>query len=209
MFISRFMPRPKALHFKSDISGTAGIEFALIVPIAMVLLLSAVEYSRAVVMARRFNLVTATMSDLIARDEYEDVASMGGLQKAIETIWSPYDKQSLVLQVIAVRQALPTATKIAPLTNYVFWSYDFKIDPGTVPSKTYTKCSAYSGLPNGMLSGGSSTIIVNADYTFKTLFGVKVPGITSGQSAWKSSSSHSPRNLCVGWGAANCISTCE
>jgi Flp pilus assembly pilin Flp len=209
MFISRFMPRPKALHFRSDTSGTAGIEFALIVPVAMALLYGAIEYSRAVTMARRFNLVTATLSDLIARDDYEDPSSMGGLQKAIETIWSPYDKKDLVLQVIVVRQAAATATKVPPLSNYVFWTWDFKIDPAASPAKTYTKCSAYAGLPAGMLSGGSSTVIVEATYKFKTLFGVQAPGIKAASSEWKSSSSHAPRNLCVGWGVANCTSTCE
>lgn len=209
MFISRFMPRPRTRGFGTDQSGTAGIEFALIAPIAIVLMLGAIEYSRAVVMARRFNLITATLGDLVARDDFEDSNTMDGLKHAMETIWSPYDKTSLVLQVVAVRKAGATATKRAPLSDYVYWAQDVKIDSSASPAKTYNACDSYAGLPAGMLAAGGSTIIVNGQYTFRTLFGVKVPGFVSATSNWTSSSSHSPRNLCVGWGSANCISNCE
>ena len=203
------MPRPRRRGFASDASGTAGIEFALIAPIALVLLLGAIEYSRAVVMARRFNLITATLGDLVARDDFEDANTMLGLKSAMETIWSPYEKTTLVLQVVAVRKAGATATKRAPLSDYVYWSQNVKIDAGASPPQSYNTCDNYSGLPAGMLAAGGSTIIVNGNYTFKTLFGVKVPGFTTSSSPWTSSSSHAPRNLCVGWGSANCISNCE
>jgi Flp pilus assembly protein TadG len=209
MFISRFMPRPRARRFATDASGTAGVEFALIAPIAIVLMLGAIEYSRAVVMSRRFNLITATLGDLIARDDFESNSTMDGLKHAMETIWSPYDKTSLVLQVVAVRKAGATATKRAPLSDYVYWPFDVKIDPAASPAKTYSKCDDYVGLPAGMISAGGSTIIVNGQYTFKTLFGIKVPGFATSSQSWTSSSSHSPRNLCVGWDSANCISNCE
>lgn len=209
MFISRFMPRPRVRGFSSDNSGTAGIEFALIAPIALVLMLGAIEYSRAVVMARRFNLITATLGDLVARDDFEDPNSILGLTHAMETIWSPYEKTSLVLQVVAVRKAGATATKRAPLSDYVYWSEDVKVDSSANPAQSYNTCDSYAGLPAGMLAPGGSTIIVNGQYTFKTLFGVKVPGFVTSTASWTSSSSHSPRNLCVGWGSANCISNCE
>jgi Flp pilus assembly protein TadG len=209
MFISRFMPRPRVRGFASDNSGTAGIEFALIAPIAVVLMLGAIEYSRAVVMARRFNLITATLGDLVARDDFEDDNSMQGLKHAMETIWSPYDKTSLVLQVVAVRKAGATATRRAPLSDYVYWPYDMSLDGTSTPTTSYARGDSYVGLPAGMLAAGGSTIIVNGKYTFKTLFGVKVPGFVNSTSPWTSSSSHSPRNLCVGWGSANCISNYE
>ena len=209
MFISRFMPRPRVRGFASDNKGTAGIEFALIAPIAVVLMLGAIEYSRAVVMARRFNLITATLGDLVARDDFENIGTMAGLKHAMETIWSPYDKTSLVLQVVAVRKAGATATLRAPLSDYVYWSEVVAIDSAATPATTYGRGDSYAGLPAGMLAAGGSTIIVNSKYTFKTLFGVKVPGFVTSTSPWTSSSSHSPRNLCVGWGSANCISIYE
>lgn len=203
MFISRFLPSRLAKAYGSDNSGMAAVEFALIAPVALVMMLGAIEYSRAVVMARRFNLVTATVSDLIARDDFEDAGTMTGIEHAVETIWSPYDRTSLKLNVIAVRQAAATAVKVAPFSNYVDWGM-------VLPDMTaVTRCSGYAGLPAGLLSPGSSTIVVNATYTYHTLFNVKVPGMATSSQNWTSSSSHAPRNLCVGWGAANCTPACE
>jgi Flp pilus assembly protein TadG len=204
MFISRFSPKWSTKGFGSDISGTAGIEFALIAPIALMMLLGAIEYSRAVVMARRFNLVTATISDLVARDDYEDANTMLGLQNAVTTIWSPYKMATLDMKVIAVRQAALNATKRAPQSNYVYWA-----QPLATATAAPAQCSDYTGLPAGMLSPGNSTIIVNSTYTYTTLFGIKVPGMTTTTQNWTSSSSHAPRNLCVGWGTANCSTPCE
>jgi Flp pilus assembly pilin Flp len=209
MFISRFMPRPRRRGFASNTSGTAGIEFALIAPVAIIMMLGAIEYSRAVVMARRFNLVTATLGDLVARDDFEDPGTMLGLKHAMETIWSPYDKTSLVLQVLAVRKAATTAKLRPPLSDYVYWPWVISLDGASTPTKSYARGDSYAGLPAGMLAPGGGTIIVEAKYTFKTLFGVKVPGFVSSTSNWTSSSSHSPRNLCVGWFTPNCISTYE
>jgi Flp pilus assembly pilin Flp len=209
MFISRFMPRPRRRGFASNKEGTAAIEFALIAPVAMVLMIGAIEYSRAVVMSRRFNLITATLGDLIARDDYEDNTTMAGLKNAMETIWYPYKKDTLFLQVIAVRQAMPTATNIAPMANYVYWPFPMPIGSTATGSKTYKKCDLYTGLPAIMLAPGGSTIIVNGEYQYETMLGWKVPGMSSNKMQWKSSSSHSPRNLCTAWGAANCTQNCE
>ncbi len=167
------------------------------------MLMGAIEYSRAVVMARRFNLVTATISDLVARDDFEDDTTMIGLKNAMTTIWAPYDATSLKLNVVAVRQAALNATKRAPQSNYVYWG---TLLPDMIDQP---RCADYSGIPAGMLSPGNSTIIVNATYTYKTLFGIKVPGMTTTTQSWTSSSSHSPRNLCVGWQTPNCSTTCE
>ena len=155
----------------------------------------------AVVLARRFNLVTATISDLVARDDYEDPTSMTGLKNAMSTIWSPYDPATLDLKVVAVRQGAVGGTKAGQ--NYVYWGKDL-ISGADIPS-----CTSYNGLPAGLLSPGASTIVVNATYTYHTLFGVKVPGMATTTQNWTSSSSHAPRNLCVGWPTAICTTPCE
>ena len=210
MFISRFVPRPRnARSLGCDIAGTAGIEFALIVPVVLVMMLGAIEYSRAVVMARRFNLITATLGDLVAREDYINGAKVTGLTHAMGTIWSPYSPTSLVLQIVDVRQSSAQATKMAIKTNYAFASWIVPVDPGASPSTVINKCDLYPGLPQQMLTPGSSTIMVNAKYTFNTLFGVKVAGFTTAASNWTSVSMHAPRNLCVGDGSANCLSPCE
>lgn len=209
MFIAKLMPRPRSVSFSSDTAGTAGLEFALIVPVAFLLLLGAIETSRAVVMSRRFNLVTSTISDLVARDPMETDASFVGLKHVAETMWAPYDKTSLVLQVLNVRKSSASTTKMAKLTDYIDWPYNLPIDGAATPSTTYTKCQTYPGLPATLIAAGSSTVIVNAKYTFKTLFGTSVPGVTSATMNWVSLSAHTPRNMCVGFGTTSCVPLCE
>ena len=201
MFISRLFPKRSAQSFRADNSGMAAVEFGLIAPVALIMMIGAMEYSRAVVLARRFNLVTATISDLVARDDYEDTTSMAGLKNAMSTIWSPYDPATLDLKVIAVRQGAAGGTKAGQ--NYVYWGKDL------ISGADISACTSYSGLPGGLLSPGASTIVVNATYTYHTLFGVKVPGMATTTQNWTSSSSHAPRNLCVGWPTAICTTPCE
>lgn len=209
MFISKLMPRPRSGSFAADTAGTAGIEFALIVPVAFLLLLGAIETSRAVVMSRRFNLVTSTISDLVARDPMETDASFVGLKHVAETMWAPYNKTSLVLQVLNVRKSSATTANMAKLADYVDWSYPLPIDGGATPATTYANCKPYPGLPATMVTPGNSTVIVNAKYTFKTLFGTSVPGVTSASMNWVSLSAHTPRNMCVGFNTTSCVPQCE
>jgi Flp pilus assembly protein TadG len=208
MFISKFMPQPRRGSFVANTSGTAGLEFALIFPFAMLLLLGAIEVSRAVVMARRFNLLAATISDLVARDPMETDASFVGLKYAAETIWAPYDKATLALQVLNVRKSSTTTVKMAKSTDYVDWSKDLPIGINPLPAATYAKCTPYVGLPTNLLTPGTSTILVTASYSFKTLFGLEVPGLGTGQN-WKTLSAHTPRNMCVYYNAPNCVPLCE
>jgi Flp pilus assembly protein TadG len=208
MFISKLMPRPRRGSFVADTDGTAALEFAIIFPVVMLLMLGAIEMSRAVVMARRFNLLAATISDLVARDPMETDASFVGLQRVAETIWAPYEKTSLVLQVLNVRKSSTTTTKMAKSTDYVDWSKNMPIDSAAAPATNFTSCAPYAGLPTNMLAPGSSTVIVNASYKFKTLFGLSVPGLGTGQN-WVSLSAHTPRNMCVYYNAPNCVPQCE
>ena len=207
MFISRLLPLKHARRMGSDTSGVAAVEFALIAPLCLVMLLGAIEYSRAVLMARRFQLITAMASDLIAREDAMDDTKIQGIEAAVRTVWAPYDAGTLNLKVIAVRAAADTAPRMAPGNRYVYWSKALIPPSGTPP---YAPGSNYADTSlAGMLSNGASTILVNSTYTFQTLFGTRAPGMTGATMAWTASSSHAPRNLCVGYPTANCSTSYE
>jgi Flp pilus assembly protein TadG len=189
MSISRFAPKPLSKRFAGDETGIAAVEFGMIVPLLLVMLLGTIELSRAVVMARRFNFVTAMASDLIARESAMSDSDMSGVEKAVTTAWAPFTLPTLKLQVVAVRAAANGATAKPPGSTYVDWSYSILSAPVIAGGTPYA-------LPANMLSNGTSTIIVNATYTYTTLFGGTIPGMTLNTS-WTASSSHSPRNLCV------------
>ncbi len=200
-----FSPIALAKRFGRDKRGVAAVEFALIAPIALAAMLGSIEYSRAVITARKFHLVTAMVSDLIAREDSMDPAKMIGMENAVRTVWGTNPLATLQLQVVAVRAA---SSPPGPLNRpagqtYVYWSY-----PLLTATSPYVAGTLYP-LPANMLAPGTSTIVVNASYTYRTLFNTGVPGMTGTTMNWTSTSSHAPRNLCVGFPTSNCTSTLE
>lgn len=198
--LTRFSTVLKA--FGVDRRGVAAVEFALIAPVGMVLMLGTIELGRAVVTDRRFNLVTAVISDLVAREAVMNNAELTAIATAAQVMWQPYDQTTLKFQVMQIRNAAATATKITPNTYYVDWSYPFF--GATVPAQ----CAAYS-LPANMFVQGGSTIIVNGTYTYKPLLGTSLPFATTATWNWTSTSNHSPRNACVDYNGTNCLPVCE
>ena len=202
MVLSRIRNTLKA--FGIDRRGVAAVEFALIAPVGMVMMLGTIELGRAVVTARRFNLVTAVISDLVAREATMNDTELAAIATAATVMWQPYDAATLQFQVLQIRQSGPTATKIAANTNYVDWPKGFF--GATVPAK----CSLYTPvLPANMLSPGGVVIIVNGSYTYKPLLGTSLPFATATTWNWTSTSSHGPRNACVDYNVTNCLPTCE
>jgi Flp pilus assembly protein TadG len=194
-------PLSKLAKFSADHSGIAAVEFGLIVPVLLIMMLGAIELSRAVVMARRFNTATQMASDLIAREQQMDNAGLQGVANAVTTLWTPYDQTTLQMQVLQVRRASDQATKKTPGSIYVDWQY--VMFPGAVPNKKNDNDPYVLSNPS-MLSNGGSTLIVNATYTFTSLFGAAVAGMTPTM-PWTSSSSHTPRLLCVDYRNDNCL----
>ena len=175
-----------------DGRGGAAIEFGYIAPLLLLLLLGTIEMGRAIDMNRHFGMVTAALSDLVAREEYlgdsetEPSTNLGHMMDAIDHMMQPYDASQLKLGVFQVRASPDDASD-----TRVDWSYS---PPGhllDVPSK----CEVYA-LPAGLVDKGGSVIVVKSEYLFHPLFGDFVPGIT-GDMKWTEKSIHSPRNSCV------------
>jgi Flp pilus assembly protein TadG len=52
-----------------DEKGVAAVEFGLIAPVLLLMLVGTIEVSRAVSMDRRFGTVTSMVADLVAREK--------------------------------------------------------------------------------------------------------------------------------------------
>jgi Flp pilus assembly protein TadG len=172
-----------------DGRGGAAIEFGYIAPLLLLLLLGTIEMGRAIDMNRHFGMVTAALSDLVAREEYlgdtesESSTNLGHMMEAIEHMMKPYDASSLKFSVFQVRASPNNAS-----VTRVDWAYSHNMH---VPSE----CEVYA-LPAGLVEKGGSVIVVQSEYQFHPLFADFVPGIT-GDMTWTENSMHSPRNSCV------------
>lgn len=181
--------------------GNAAIEFAIVAPLLALLLLGMVEVGRAVSNNRHFTLTVYSIGDLVAREEYLGASkgaadtNVGLMMDSIKQLMRPYDPSSIKVAVYSVKASAKDATK-----GKVEWVYKYH------KTDAKAQCSDYA-LPPNFVPPGGSVIVVDADYTFKSLFGNKVPGMSS--MLWNEKSYHSPRNSCVDYVKGdNCLTNC-
>ena len=89
-----------ARRWKSDKSGVAAVEFAMIVPIMFFMFIGAVEISQAITVDRRVTQVASSMADLVARKETSITQTeMGDITKIGSYIMMPYSQTPLQVVV--------------------------------------------------------------------------------------------------------------
>lgn len=181
-----------ARRWLRDTAGVAAIEFGLLVPVLLVMLLGTIEVSRGISMDRRFSLATSMVGDLVAREKSlapSPTAALFGIMKSANTILAPYDSTSFKVKILSVM-----ALKADTTQGTVAWAYDCTKSSCTA-SATSGTCNAYT-LPANVVSQGSSVIMVESQYNFAPLFTKWAKDPMKGAS-WSDKSTHSPRQVCV------------
>ena len=59
-----------AKKLRDDVRGAAAVEFAIVAPLLMLILLAIIEGGRAINIDRQFTSAVNTTGDLVAREEY-------------------------------------------------------------------------------------------------------------------------------------------
>jgi Flp pilus assembly protein TadG len=187
--------------FVRDTQGNSAVEFGVVAPLLLLMMLGTVELGRAIDNDRRFVSAVTSTGDLVAREEYlgktaaAASANLGSMMLSIKHLMGAYDTKTFKLAVFSV-QASPTVAD----KGKVQWSYSY--NGKAAPSK----CSDYA-LPAGLVAKGGSVVVVDASYDFKPLFGTYVPGMTS--MTWTEKVYNNPRNSCVDYVyGENCLSPC-
>ncbi|WP_171946397.1 TadE/TadG family type IV pilus assembly protein [Hyphomicrobium sp. CS1GBMeth3] len=172
-------------RFRRDARGVAALEFGLIAPILILMLIGAVEITRAVSIDRRLTVVTNTVADLVAREEELTADDVTAIYDIAELMMSPYDAGPLKISLIPVRSSMDNAsiTRVYPAAQH-----RPAFNGGALPAR----CQSYP-LAAGFLKEGTSLIVVEGSYQFTPLFG---SFIMSGVE-WKDTAYASPRKGCV------------
>jgi len=193
---------PSARNIARCESGGAAVEFGILAPLLLLMLLGTIELGRAINADRHFVGAVSSAGDLVAREadlgttQAAATANLNGMMQSIKHLMQPYDANSLKLGIFSVRASANDGNKAK-----VEWRYSY--NGASVPAK----CADYT-LPKDILAPGGSVIIVDATYGFKSLFGSYVPGMRSSMT-WSNKSYHSPRNKCVNYVEGdNCINPC-
>lgn len=199
---SKFMHRKavRAQHLlcrlKTNVAGIAAVEFGLIVPVMLIMLIGVIEISRAISMDRRFGLATSMVGDLVAREEDMSADNLNAIYDIIEHVMEPYDASKLRMTVIPVKAASDdkTNTKV-----YAGTANRPSFNGMSVPAA----CSDY-GLTAGLVDQGEAVIVVEATYDFTPLL---VNDLIAAKT-WTDTAVLSPRNSCVDFDDDNCVSSC-
>ncbi len=135
-------------------SGLAATEFALILPVLVMLFFGLVEASTAMTVNRKVAISANTLADLAAQSEFLLVSEMDDLFEGVESIVEPNDSSGMSLKLISI----VTDPDGDPV---VHWSRDSEGNTPYVAGSDYTKLDDPT-----VLSGISSLIVVEMQYTY-------------------------------------------
>lgn len=89
-------------RLRRDRSGIALVEFAMIVPVLIILYFGAIEVTQTVTARRKLNLVAETVADLTARNDTVGQSTLQDIFGAASTIMAPVDTSNLSIRVSSV-----------------------------------------------------------------------------------------------------------
>ena len=142
--------RCSARQFRTDTRAIAATEFAVIVPLMLVMFFGTVEFSSAVAIDRKVTLMARTLSDLTSQSTSVADTDMTNFFNASTGIMTPY-ASALALSTISELYVDPT-TKVAR----VQWS------KGSAARTQGTTVS----IPTTLAIGGTYLIFSEVSYTY-------------------------------------------
>lgn len=189
--------------FAIDYKGVAAVEFAYIAPLLILALFGTVEVSRAVMMHKRFQRVSAMIGDLVSREQTigtapgQAAAILNGMMLSAQQVMYPFSTAGLQIEINSLRAKINDA-------NQTRSEWTYKSQQGTAVSS----CTNRAMPSTGMLNAGNTAIVVDASYKFTPLMSKLVPGFRSAMT-WSDTITHSPRRAsCVAFEGRNCGELC-
>ena len=146
-----------------DISGFAAVEFAMIVPVMIIMLLGCVEVCDALNVQNRVSTIAETASLLVARCGTVSRADLADVMRITDSIMGKYSEQALKIELVAVQTDATNATT-------VLFSQDRS---GGEP---YGAGSTYPNLAQGVIAPNHAGVIADVTYSYQSPFGQYIHG---------------------------------
>jgi Flp pilus assembly protein TadG len=93
---------PAIRRFRSDKRGVSAVEFALILPVMLLLYAGTVEISEALSVDRKVNQLSATVGDLVAQRMTMNTTEINNIFDAATAIMEPYDTSEVAIRLYFV-----------------------------------------------------------------------------------------------------------
>ena len=152
------MTPPPGKGFLRDSAGVSAVEFALVLPLMLSILLTGFVICQAVSIKRKLTITTRALADLTTQYPSLTASQMSTIINASTQIIAPYDPTPLNIRISEVQTF--GQTTCFSLMPSVIWS---------TGSNSYAKCSSYP-LPTGMNIPNSSYIVSEISYIYKPPF---------------------------------------
>jgi Flp pilus assembly protein TadG len=94
-------PRPARAWAWLGASGNAAVEFALALPVLMLLMLGSAEMARFVILHQKVDRVAVTTSDLVARAETINETELDDIFDAADYVAQPFDLAGLGIVIVS------------------------------------------------------------------------------------------------------------
>ena len=149
-------------------SGVAVVEFALIVPVMLLIYVGTLEASTLITMDRKVQSVAGAVGDLVARaDEVISASQLQDYFRASSGIMTPYSPTNVVQVVTAVDVQADGTTRVVWTRKYQNGTYS-----ATTP---YTVGGTYP-LPTEMTNIARDHMVIAAEatYTYTPLLGIVI-----------------------------------
>lgn len=146
-------------RFRSDQSGLAATEFALMVPVLLLILMGIIEFSNALSVKRKLLNSVQTTADLIAQQTDVTAADLDTFFLGGQLALAPFDTTKLTLGVASVRYDDDTGDP------YLDWTDSYN---GGSVFEPLVKAAGHG-------SAGDSIIIVSGAYAYSPLVSLIIP----------------------------------
>jgi Flp pilus assembly protein TadG len=156
-----FSARRSALALIGDCRGIAATEFAIIVPLMLVMFFGVVEFSSGVAVDRKVTLVARTLSDLTSQSTTvanSDMTNFFTASAAILTPYTPAPTQGTISELYVN----PTTLKAT-----VQWSKAATVNSAGVPTLTTGRAvSSTVAIPSALAVGDTYLIFSEVSYLY-------------------------------------------
>jgi Flp pilus assembly protein TadG len=161
--------------FAHEDRGVTLIEFALVLPLMLLLFVGMVEFGEVFTLTRKLSTAASTVSDLVSQQTAVTTDDLNDIAMIANEIIGPYDAGPLSIVIVSVVADADNNTTVA-------WSH---------PASAYAAGAAYT-LPNNnsadpnarMTEPNSSIIVAEAEYAFTPTVGNFLGTFTITQQAY-------------------------
>ncbi|MGA0597462.1 TadE/TadG family type IV pilus assembly protein [Enterovirga sp. CN4-39] len=158
--------RGKAEALRRSVAGVAAVEFALVLPVMVAMLLGMSEVTLGVNIDRKLTLLSRSLADLTSRPKSLTPAKLDEFFKAASVIMQPFDAAQMKMTVTSMK-----VTKVGSNFNgTVDWSCARGSGAATKPKNVNYP------VPSGFQTDGSYYILVDVSLPYTPMFGKAISG---------------------------------